>query len=130
VKIYCCGCQNHVEARLTDGGEIYPHRQDLANLPFWQCGACGNYVGCHYKTKNRTAPLGCIPTPELKTARQHIHALLDPLWRSGSISRKDLYAEISAKLGRKYHTANLRSVDEAREVYKIIKEYCKGMQST
>lgn len=78
--IYCCGCKADVGARLTDGREIYPHRADLAALPFWKCDACGNAVGCHHKTKERTRPLGCIPTPELKTARSHIHRVLDPLW--------------------------------------------------
>lgn len=119
--IRCCGCGEKVEARLTDGGEIYPHRQDLASLPFWKCDDCGNFVGCHHKTKDRTRPLGCIPTPEIRNARKHIHSLLDPIWKSGKIKRKDLYAKISEQLGWKYHTANVRSVEEAREVYKIIR---------
>ena len=83
MNIRCCGCQKKVEARLTDGSEIYPHRKDLYSLPFWKCDVCGNFVGCHHKTKNRTRPLGCIPTPEIKNARKHIHAILDPLWQSG-----------------------------------------------
>lgn len=78
-EIYCCGCEKKVPARLTDGAEIYPHRHDLSGLPFWKCDTCGNFVGCHHKTKNRTRPLGCIPTPEIKEARKRIHSLLDPL---------------------------------------------------
>ena len=27
--IRCCGCGDKVQARLTDGSEIYPHRKDL-----------------------------------------------------------------------------------------------------
>ena len=65
-SIFCCGCQSDVQARLTDGAEIYAHRRDLASLPFWKCDACGNFVGCHHKTKHRTRPLGCIPTKEIK----------------------------------------------------------------
>jgi hypothetical protein len=121
--IRCCGCEKKVEARLTDGGEIYPRRPDLKSLPFWKCDACGNYVGCHHKTKNRTQPLGCIPTPEIKNARQHIHKLLDPIWQSGKMKRKELYKILSDRLGWKYHTANIRSVEEAREVYHIIQEH-------
>jgi len=30
--IWCCTCQKDVQARLTDGREIYPHRHDLAAL--------------------------------------------------------------------------------------------------
>lgn len=119
--IYCCGCSSDVLARLTDGAEIYPHRHDLDRLPFWKCDACGNFVGCHHKTKQRTAPLGCIPTPELKRARFHIHALLDPLWKSGHFDRKELYASIATALGiEKYHTAELRSIEQARAAYRAI----------
>lgn len=121
--IRCCGCEKEVEARLTDGGEIYQHRPDLKSLPFWKCDACGNYVGCHHKTKNRTQPLGCIPTPEIKIARQHIHKLLDPIWQSGNMKRKEVYRILSDRLGWKYHTAKIQSTEEARKVYRIIQEH-------
>ena len=123
MEIMCCGCDERVQARLTDGSEIYQHREDLYSLPFWKCDTCGNFVGCHYKTKNRTAPLGCIPTPELKEARKHIHSLLDPIWQSGEMTRKEVYKRLSDELGWKYHTAKIRSIGEARNVYKIILLY-------
>lgn len=98
MKIHCCECGNDVDARLTDGREIYPHRLDLFSLPFWKCDKCKNFVGCHHKTKYRTKPLGCIPTPEIKNARKQIHSLLDPLSsglnparrRSSLVSRTDV----------------------------------------
>ncbi|MDC0657086.1 zinc-finger-containing protein [Leisingera sp. SS27] len=122
-EIYCCGCSDKVPARLTDGAEIYPHRRDLSALPFWKCDTCGNHVGCHHKTSHPTTPLGCIPTPEIKSARQHIHRILDPIWKKGRMTRRAVYAEVAERLGRKdYHTANIRSVDEARQVYRIVKE--------
>lgn len=114
-----------VQARLTNGHEIYPHRTDLACLPFWRCDTCGNYVGCHHKTAEPTRPLGVIPTPELKNARQHIHRILDPIWKNGHMGRRQLYAEISARFGREYHTAELRSIEEARQVYRIIQDIAK-----
>ncbi|QEL14755.1 zinc-finger-containing protein [Limnoglobus roseus] len=120
--IFCCGCSEKVTARLTDGREVYPHRKDLGSLPFWKCDGCGNYVGCHHKTKDRTNPLGNIPTPEMRNARQHIHRILDPLWQSKRFRRKDLYAKLSDHLGFGYHTAQLRTLDEARKAYAFIKE--------
>ena len=81
MDIYCCGCNKDTAARLTNGEEIYPHRKDLYSLPFWKCDQCGNYVGCHHKTKNQTKPLGCIPTQEIKNIRKKIHTVLDPLWK-------------------------------------------------
>lgn len=118
-SIFCCGCQSDVQARLTDGGEIYPHRSDLASLPFWRCDTCGNYVGCHHKTKDRTRPLGVIPTPELRKARGHVHGLIDPIWKSGRMSRSAVYEAVATHMGiKEYHSGELRTVEDAREAYR------------
>jgi hypothetical protein len=124
-EIYCCGCNAKVKAILTNGFEIYNYRPDLHELPFWKCGNCGNFVGCHHKTKNRLEPLGCIATPEIKIARRHIHALIDSIWKSGKMKRSKLYAIISKRIGWNYHTAEIRSIEEARKIYKIAREYDK-----
>jgi len=123
--LHCCGCGQTVAARLTNGAEIYPHRTDLRELPFWKCDACGNFVGCHHKTDNPTKPLGCIPTPEIKRARQHIHRILDPLWKSGRMSRRAVYGKLSAVLGKDYHTAEVATIDEARAVYRAVTAIAK-----
>ena len=121
MKIYCCGCRVKVRALLTNGAEIYPNRRDLANIPFWKCKVCRNHVGCHHKSNNPTRPLGCIPTLEIRKARQHIHKLLDPIWKSKVMKRRELYNKIAEETGREpYHTANIRSVEEARDVYRAI----------
>lgn len=120
MKIFCVQCKKDIEAQLTDGKEIYPHRDDLYQLPFWKCDTCNNYVGCHHKTKDRTNPLGNIPTEELCNARKHIHKILDPLWKQGQFDRKELYKLISAVIGWDYHTSLIKSVEEARKIYRII----------
>lgn len=126
-KIYCCGCKKDVEARLTSGQGVYPNcKEDLQiklwHLPFWVCPICKNFVGCHHKTKDSTRPLGCIPTQEIKNARQHIHKLIDPLWQNHNEpfrARGWIYRWLAAKIGKKeYHTAEIRSVEEAREIYR------------
>lgn len=124
--IHCCECDGVITAYLTNGKEIYPHREDLKNIPFWKCEVCKNYVGCHHKTDNPTRPLGIIPNKELRNARQYIHAILDPLWKNKSIKRNFIYKKISEKLGWKYHTACIRNVNEARKVYSIILSIKKG----
>lgn len=120
MNLYCCGCNSDVAARLTDGSEIYPHRRDLRSLPFWKCDACGNFVGCHHKTKDRTRPLGCIPTREIKNARMAIHRKIDPIWQSGTIARAKLYKMISREIGKQYHTADIRSVEDANKVIEVV----------
>ncbi len=120
-EIHCCGCAKTVVARLTDGSEIYTNRPDLASLPFWRCDGCQNYVGCHHKTDKPTTPLGCIPTQEIKNARQYIHRILDPIWKGGHLSRKFLYRRVAEAIGQEnYHTADIRSVEEARKVYRAV----------
>ena len=127
-SIHCCGCDKDVDARLTDGREIYPHRPDLSGLPFWKCDGCGNFVGCHHKTRDRTRPLGCIPTPEIKDARKHIHRILDPLWKTGRMPRGKVYAKLARAMGtQEYHTAEIRSVEEARKAYAAIQEIRRGL---
>lgn len=123
MKIYCCGCEAHVNARLTDGKEIYPHRKDLYKLPFWKCDECNNFVGCHHKTNDRTAPLGCIPTKEIRSVRSLVHSELDPLWKGGKYTRKQLYAILNQKTGMEggYHTAKIRSVDDGMKIYQLLK---------
>lgn len=117
-EIYCTGCKEKVNARLTNGEEVYAHRTDLYELPFWKCDKCTNFVGCHHKTKDRERPLGIIPTAELKKARIKIHQLIDPLWKEKIVKRKRLYEMISDVVGWNYHTANIRDIDEARTVYR------------
>jgi hypothetical protein len=122
VIIYCTGCSRDVDARLTDGKERYPHRKDLYDIPFWRCDACGNYVGCHYKTKESTRPLGCIATPEILDARKRLHRLLDPLWKNGKINRKEAYKYVSDRLGYQYHNGEIKTLEEARNIYRIVAE--------
>lgn len=117
MKIYCCGCEEHVTPRQTIGSEIYPHWEAGSSIPFFKCDECGNYVGCH-KGSKPLRPLGCIPTVELRGARAAIHAVIDPIWKVHGVNRKQVYADLAKLTGRKkYHTANIRTVDEAREVY-------------
>lgn len=101
---------------------MYPHRRDLAGLPFWVHDKCGSMVGTHHKTSNPTRPLGILTTPELRRWRRDIHAILDPLWRNGKIGREQAYKYISNRVGRDYHTADIYSVPYAKEVYGIVRE--------
>lgn len=114
--LYCCHCGADVQATLITGRQAYPHRRDLAALPFWRHDACGNHVGCHHKTRDRTRPLGSIPGPAMRIKRSEVHRVLDPLWQRGGHSRHSLYARLSEVIGREFHTAELRTPDEADRV--------------
>lgn len=115
-EIDCIACRSKVNARLTNGKEIYPHRPDLYEIPFWKCDTCKNYVGCHHRSKQRTKPLGCIATPEIFQKRKIIHAIIDPIWKSGKMPRKLIYIKLSKVFGREYHTGDIRSLEEADKI--------------
>lgn len=120
--IYCCQCEMEVDARFTNGKEIYPQWKKLHKLPFWICDTCHNYVGTHNKTKDKTKPLGVIPTSEIRKLRQDIHKLMDPLWKSNKYKRKEIYSILSDKLGYQFHTANVKEIDDGLFIIKILKE--------
>jgi hypothetical protein len=127
-EIYCCGCSKDVQARLTDGAEIYPHRPDLFWKNFWICDTCKNSVGCHNETDDPRRPLGIIATREIKAIRQRIHAILDPIWKTGAPPlrkkyRRKLYAKISEQIGYDYHTAEIKNVSEGERIIGIIKDW-------
>lgn len=117
--IYCCACHKDVSARATTGAEIYPRHKHLHAMHFWVCDACGNYVGCHNKDpKNRTRPLGCIPTQAMRKARSRLHALIDPIWQSGKLKRGEVYQRLAWALDRpNFHTAETRSLEDLEEAY-------------
>lgn len=114
--IYCCYCGQYVDAERTTGDVVYPHRPDLANLIFYRCPTCGNFVGTHKKDGR---PLGVIATPTMKARRMQIHALIDPLWKSGAIKRQKLYKIMSKILGYEYHTAETMSLEDLDKVEKV-----------
>lgn len=125
MRLWCCECQTDVDARLTNGAECYPHRPDLASLPRWKCDGCGNHVGTHHKTNNPTRPLGNIPSNEIKKARIAIHNLIDPAWKTGKVKRKAIYGHLTARIGRQYHTGEIRTIEEARAVYAAARDFLR-----
>ena len=88
-------------ARLVTGAEVYPHRPDLADKPFYSCEPCDAWVGCHPGT---TKPLGRLADAKLRTAKSTVHAFLDPEWETVAPkyrgkARRDAYARLAHDLG-------------------------------
>ena len=99
--------------RLTRGAEVYPHRLDLREKPFWLCDGCGAFCGCH---PNTTRPLGSPADAETRNLRQRVHALLDPKWRLARFrgeARSRAYAELGTALGLKSSDCHVGMFDAA-----------------
>lgn len=126
-KVFCCECNTKVRVASVRGSDIYaPCPPTIRNQKFFQCVHCGNYVGSYRNGR----PLGVIPTRELRYARMKIHALIDPVWKAKRISRTVLYRELSLRLGvAEYHTANIRTIDEARNVYRVARALIREIES-
>lgn len=82
-------------AKLVGGDTIYPHRDDLYSKKFWHCASCKAYVGCHPGT---VKPLGRLADAELRKAKMAAHGAFDPIWREGSMTRRDAYAWLAKAL--------------------------------
>ena len=90
----CSYCNN--EAELVNGDVIYPHRPNLHHLRFWQCAPCDARVGCHEGTER---PLGRLANAELRQAKMAAHAVFDPLWKGGPMTRNTAYGWLADQLG-------------------------------
>lgn len=113
---FCCVCMETTTLRRGSGSEVYPHRADLAEVVVWICDRCGGHVGGH--RGGRGAPLGSVPTPELRLARMRLHELIDPLWRAGRIRRGELYRRLSDDVGWDVHVARVSTLEEGRNLWR------------
>ena len=94
-SVVCDYCGN--DASLVTGRTIYPHRSDLSHLYFWRCAPCRAYVGCHLVGDGKK-PLGRLANAELRLAKNKAHAAFDPIWRDGSMKRREAYKWLAARL--------------------------------
>ena len=105
--IYCHACNSDTDAVQTKGLQVHRDKPELHQLPFWQCNHCGNSVGCVTGTTKPTGPIA----PEIENARDHIRELIKSEWKGGKID-----------------VENIRSIDQARKLYKIVQNMIKGQE--
>jgi hypothetical protein len=95
---------------LVTGREVYPHRRDLHELPFYQCAPCDARVGCHPGT---TRALGRLANAELRTLRSAAHAAFDPIWKTGKMSRTSAYKWLATQLQSPNGIVHIGEMNEA-----------------
>lgn len=94
--IHCAECDS-TSVTLVTGATIYPHRQDLHALYFWQCQDCEAYIGTHH---NSTIPLGTPASAPLRRLRTACHKKLDAIWLdSPDITRSQAYDRMRLATG-------------------------------
>ncbi len=86
-------------AQWVENKEIYGRNYGNSFM-VWLCKPCNAYVGCHQNTQK---PLGTMANAETREWRMRAHAILDPMWKSGKMTRKAAYARLHWKFGREIH---------------------------
>lgn len=87
-------------ALWCENKEKYGRNYGKSYMCYW-CKPCDAYVGCHNNTKK---PLGTMANKELRQWRMKVHEHIDPVWKSGTVTRNQVYSDISYILGMTFHT--------------------------
>lgn len=88
-------------AQFVTGRELFSRRPELADHGFWVCYRDNTRVGCHPGTNS---PFGDMVGPEVRKARQSVHAAMDPHWlqlpkRQRGKARDKAYRRLAKGLG-------------------------------
>jgi len=97
LKIFCPYCKK--EAKWCENKERYGKNYGKSYMCYW-CKDCDSYVGCHNNTRK---PLGTMANKELRDWRMKAHAHIDPYWKSGKLSRGQVYELLKKKFGKEIH---------------------------
>lgn len=104
------------EARWCENKERYGKNYGKSYMCYW-CKDCDSYVGCHENTKR---PLGTMANAELREWRMKTHAAIDPLWKEGKMTRKQVYSFLSQSLGREIHVGE-SDIEMCQKIISTIK---------
>lgn len=119
--LICPYCKK--EAVWCENKEIYGRNYGNSYM-CWLCKPCKAYVGCH---NNGKAPLGTLANAETREWRKKVHARIDPMWKQGNISRKDLYKNLNRLFSKQYHTgsADIEMCKKVLEFYPEPKKFIR-----
>lgn len=92
-----CGC----EAEFVDSARVY---RGKSYGMIYDCRPCDAYVGVH---KGTDKPLGTLANRELRQMRMRAHAAFDPMWKRGTMSRRDAYGWMQRTFGMTAEQAHI-----------------------
>lgn len=104
-----------IEAEWVENKTFYGRNFGKSFMAWW-CRKCGARVGCHQNTKQ---PLGTMANASLRKMRQHVHGIIDPLWQSGKITRKEIYRKLSEEMSREVHVGESNN-EQCKEIIRIV----------
>lgn len=113
-KIICPKCNK--KAPWVENKEKYGRNYGRSYMCYY-CKPCGTYVGCHNNTRK---PLGTMADAELMGWRMKAHAAIDPLWKNGKMTRKEVYGMLKEKLGKEIHVGE-SDIETCKSIIEIVK---------
>lgn len=102
-----CDCCGDDLVTLASNSAIYG--REYGDWPYvYLCMVCGAFVGCH---PHSIYPLGTMTDNVTRSMRRALHAMVDPLWKSGARSRGEVYGLLARLMnfprGRRFHVGEL-----------------------
>lgn len=111
----CPYCQK--QSQWVENKAIYGKNYGKSFM-VWLCSPCDAYVGCHNNTKK---PLGVITNKEGREWRKKAHALFDPIWKSGKMSRDRAYDLLNNHFKREIHIGE-SDIETCKDIIDFIKD--------
>lgn len=115
-----CNCCGEPLVVLTGNEAVY--KLPVGQWPWvYLCMSCGAYCGVH---PHSIYPIGTLADRETRALRSALHAMIDPLWKDGHMSRFKVYKMLSRMMrmpdGEEFHIGNLSREEciKAGEVFK------------
>lgn len=87
------------EAKWCENKEVYGKNYGKSYM-IWLCKECDAYVGCHHNTRK---PLGTMANRETREWRKKAHAVFDPLWKEGHMTRVKAYKKLNGLFCKEMH---------------------------
>lgn len=115
MKVICPKCNK--EAPWVENKEKYGRNFGKSYMCYF-CKPCNTYVGCHENTRR---PLGTMADKELMGWRMKAHEVIDPLWKTGQMKRKEVYKMLKEKLGREIHIGE-SDIETCKGIISLLKE--------
>lgn len=103
-----CDCCHSQQVSFRSHDVLYGGKE-YGDWPYiYYCEECEASVGCHPFS---IYPLGIMADSATRSARATLHAIMDPMWKSGQYERGELYAKMAELLGLpkgvRFHTGSL-----------------------
>lgn len=98
MNILCQYCSK--QAEFVSNAEVYGKPYGKSHM-IYLCRKCDAYVGVHHNDPER--PFGQLANKDVRDARKRAHRAVDPYWKSGELSRRQVYTILSKAFGEDTH---------------------------